>query len=135
MCRFVAWFAIFGLGLMLGRFPARSFPAASSDALALREVAERRQNMVECAREDYEGNPNSFLTASRLAVLLSIQREDQQRGEREFGMRISEPVFEPELQALIQHCRRLAHTEAQRNLVHGLARRTSRQDLSKNATG
>lgn len=136
MRRMIAWMAVLGLGILLGRLPVHfSTPASSEDALTLREIAERRQTLLESAREHYENNPNNFQVASRLAVLLTTQRDDQQRGEREFGMRLPVPVFEPELQALIQHCQRLARTSAERDLVRGLERRTSRQDLATETTG
>jgi hypothetical protein len=112
-----------------------SFTASSEDALTLREVTERRQTLLASAREHYEREPENFKAASRLAVLLSTQRDDQQRGEREFGMRLPEPVHEPELQSLIQHCERLARTSYEWELVRGLERRTSRQDVDAGAIG
>lgn len=137
MRRVAGWAAIFILGMLIGRVTDQPLSAASSqDELNLREVTMRQDALLESARLRYEAYPNDFLAASRLALLLSCQRENHERLEREFGTRLPEPVYSPELEVLLQECRRLARTEVQRDLVDGLKARISRQNLrERSASG
>lgn len=136
MQRLIACLLVLGLGIFLGRLPARPLSAASSeDVQNLQEIEVRQQTFVEAARETCEHRPDDFLAVSRLALLLSSLRETQQRQEREYGLRIPDPVCLPELWTVIDHCRRLARTEAQLDLVRGLEARTRRQDLVADSRG
>lgn len=136
MQRLIACLLVLGLGILLGRLPGRPLSAASSeDVQNLQEIEVRQQTFVEAARETCERRPDDFLAVSRLALLLSSLRETQQRQERDYGLRIPDPVCLPELWTIIDDCRRLARTEAQLDLVRGLEARTRRQDLVADSRG
>jgi hypothetical protein len=136
MLRWIAWLAVFGLGLAVGRLSFSSPPpAAPDDGYILHELADRQRMLVEVARERYERFPGDFQTASRLALLLSGLSEVQQRQAREFGARVIDPVYVPEVLSLLQHCRRLARTNAELDLVRGMEVRVRRQETPPDSAG